>query len=503
MTRGDDPLVSVSLDAGAEDQVLEKPGRVRSGSDDPFAILVVADFRGVGEGAPSGTLASFDRRVPLAVDRDDLDEALRSLAPSVRIPGSDDVPEQRVDFRTLDDFHPDRLLEKAPVLRALRRERARSLRGGDRSDEGSSAEEGDPREHLEGSGPEILDQILAAESGTGLSSGSRSGKEDVRNPLDIASDLDSFLRRITRPHEVPDPDPAVDARVAALDREAEKQLRRILHDARFQALEARWRALSLLVHRLETGPDLKIFVLQADPAELLHAAEGDGLAALMERSRGDLLDGTPWSVVLLDRAFGAHPRELAALTRLAEAGRATGAAFLAEADPSLLGLDDSTGAAGDAPAAWAELRAHPGADHVALCLPRFLVRLPYAEGENPCETFDFQELEANRPPDPGHLLWANPGFLAALLLGIAFRREGWGLQAGAPDRIDGLPLALHEGEEGVTALPTTEVLLDADEVQGLIQAGFIPVGARPREGTARLLGFRSVSGSGNLLRGPW
>lgn len=489
-----DRRVTVSLEAGVEDRVETERQELRAGSEDPFAILVVGDFRGVGEGAPSGSLPPFHDRTPLAVDRDDLDDVLASLAPSVRIPGSESAPEQRVDFRSLDDFHPDRLLERAPILRALRQERSRPGRS-----QGGSGE-GRGREHLESSGPEVLDRILASEPG-GQSAGGSGGTG--RDPLEVASDLDSFLRRITRPHEVPDRDPSEDARLEALDRETTVQLRRLLHDARFQALEARWRGLHLLVRRLETGPDLKVFVLQADPAELLHAAEGDALATLLERTSGELLEGAPWAAVMLDHAFGAHPRELAALQGLAQAGRSTGAAFVAEADPGLLGMGDASGQAEDEAGAWTGLRGHPGAAHVGLLLPRFLARLPYAEGENPCENLDFQELEEGRPPSPGQLLWAHPGFLAVLLLGTGFRRNGWGLRAGAPDRIDGLPLALHRGEEGVTALPTTEVLLDGSEVQGLMEAGFIPVGAQPGEGTARLLGFRSVSADGEPLRGPW
>ncbi|TVP55575.1 MAG: hypothetical protein EA351_10310 [Gemmatimonadales bacterium] len=494
-----DSGISVSLEAGIDDRVQVERRETRAEAGDPFAILVLGDFRGVGEGAPAADLASFEERVPLAVDRDDLDRAMGALRPAVHIPGDSDAPEQTLAFRTIRDFHPDRLLEHASVLRGLRRERTGEAAESPSEDppEADSHPAGDRAESDDFG---LLDQILASEGEPSTPAASEGSTRGARDPLRAASELDAFLRRITRPYETRDPDPADEARRDALDRETTLQLRRLLHHPRFQALEARWRALSLLVHRLETGPDLKVFLLQADPAERIRAAETGELETLLLRTSGELLGGAPWAVTLVDHTFGDHPREVEALIGLATASQATGTAFVAEADPSLLGIE---GSGAESSAAWHRLRAHPGAAGLGLCLPRFLARLPYAKGENPCESMDFQELEAGRTPDTRTLSWGNPAFLAAILLGTAFRRNGWGLRAGDPDRVDSLPLALHPGKDGTVALPCTELTLSSDQVQGLIEAGFIPVGSRPGEGTARLLGFRSVSKSGATLNGPW
>lgn len=490
--------VSVHLEAEAEGRLREEPREVPRPSDAPFGILVVGDFRGVGEGAPSGVTPPFDERLPLPVDRDDLNEVLSSLRPAVRVPGTGAVPDQRIDFRTLQDFHPDRLVELAPVLRRLMREREDGGAGADSHPSASAERPVDDPESPRGS--EVLDRIL--DSTPGSDTPDRDG-DPVSDPLEAASDLDSFVRQITRPHRISESSSEEDERRAALDRELTYQLRHILHDGRFRALEARWRGLALLVHRLETGVDLKVFVLQADPEELVGALGTGALESTLLRSSRELLGGTPWGLVVVDRAFGARSRDLESLARLAELGSATRSAVVAEADPSLLGLEAGAASSQEAAESWTRIRRTEAASYLGLILPRFLARLPYAKGENPCEALDFQELQLRRQPDPGQLVWGHPGILAAVLLGSGFRRDGWDLVPGRPDRIDDLPLALHRGEEGVTALPTTEVMLDRAEAEGLLEAGLIPVLARPEEGAARIPAFRSVAASGAALRGAW
>ncbi len=389
--------VSVHLEAEAEGRLREEPRELPRPSDAPFGILVVGDFRGVGEGAPSGVVPPFDERLPLAVDRDDLNEVLSSLRPAVRVPGTGAVPDQRIDFRILQDFHPDRLVESARVLRRLMRERED---GGAGAESGPSAEHpvDDPEDSRRSERPvddsdtprgsEILDRIL--DSTPGAETPDR-GRDPVSDPLEAASDLDSFVRQITRPHRVSEASSEEDERRAALDRELTYQLRHILHDGRFRALEARWRGLALLVHRLETGVDLKVFVLQADPGELLGALQTGALERTLGRSSRELLGGTPWGLVVVDRAFGARSRDLESLIRLAELGSATRSAVVAEADPSLLGLEVGAAVPQEAAEAWARIRRTEAASYLGLILPRFLARLPYAKGENPCEALDFQE----------------------------------------------------------------------------------------------------------------
>src|SRR5436309_8295942 len=76
----------------------------------PFRILCVGDF----SGRSSGDI--------VAVDRDDLDDALARLHPELRL----DTPvEVRLDLASLEDFHPDRLVDRLDVFHAFRTVRRR------------------------------------------------------------------------------------------------------------------------------------------------------------------------------------------------------------------------------------------------------------------------------------------------------------------------------------------------------------------------------------------
>ena len=100
-----------------------------------------------------------------------------------------------------------------------------------------------------------------------------------------------------------------------------------------------------------------------------------------------------WAGVL-DLDVDPHdPAHLALLHRAAALAALAHAPFLADAAPALLGLHDLTllpqihdlAAAQSGPrfAAWHALRANPDARHLALCLPRFLLRPPHDSDHQP------------------------------------------------------------------------------------------------------------------------
>src|ERR1035438_656183 len=95
--------------ASVEIDVAEKPRKAAVvDPDEPFRILALGNFSG-GAGR---------NRRPIEIDRDNFDQVLALLAPEVRLPfGGVEVP---IRFRELDDFHPDRLLERLPLFQKLR-----------------------------------------------------------------------------------------------------------------------------------------------------------------------------------------------------------------------------------------------------------------------------------------------------------------------------------------------------------------------------------------------
>src|SRR5271170_7944242 len=84
-------------------------------SETPFCVAILGDFsgrtsRGVCE---PGSIAN--RRQAL-IDRDNFDEVLAKFSPEIRLQlGSADSP-VRLQFSGLDEFHPDRIFERAPLF---------------------------------------------------------------------------------------------------------------------------------------------------------------------------------------------------------------------------------------------------------------------------------------------------------------------------------------------------------------------------------------------------
>ena len=95
-----------------------------------------------------------------------------------------------------------------------------------------------------------------------------------------ASAVDSLIRGIVGPHIVPDRDMERSALLGRLDYAIAEQMRAVLHNACFQAVEAAWRGVQLLVTHLETDEDLRLAVMDASRDELAaDVLAGDDLTA--------------------------------------------------------------------------------------------------------------------------------------------------------------------------------------------------------------------------------
>jgi type VI secretion system protein ImpC len=259
-------------------------------------------------------------------------------------------------------------------------------------------------------------------------------------------------------------------------------MRAILHHPDFQAAEAAWRAVDWLVRRLDTGSDLKIYILDASLGEIM--ADPRAFAATLAASG-------PWALIAANYVFGQTARDARVLNMLGRTAAAAGAPFVAEALPP-------SGAG--TPVEWDEFRRSPEARWVGLALPRFLLRLPYGAGTVPIESFAFEEMPA---PDHAQYLWGNPAFACAYLLGESFLLEGWTLRPGIRRRVEGLPVhSYREGTENV-AKPCAEVILAETDIDFLMERGFMPLASVKNEDAAVLVRFHSVADPPAALPGRW
>ncbi|MEO8131937.1 MAG: type VI secretion system contractile sheath large subunit, partial [Bryobacteraceae bacterium] len=314
----------------------------------------------------------------------------------------------------------------------------------------------------------LLD-LIAGESGA------------AAKPARATDDLQDFIDDAMRSSLAPKEDPRAPELIRQVDEIASDVMRVILKNANFKAVEAAWRTVHYLVQRLETGTELKIYLIDVTKEELVSSID-DVYRMLVQRS-------DPWAVMAGNYAFGSG--DLTALGLMSRIALKAQAPFLAEADGSLLGGG----------AEWEAFRQTAEAGQAGLALPRVLVRMPYGKAAVPCETFDFEEISGK--PNAKCMLFGSAAYFAAMLIGEAFTNYGWQLRPGMVQEISNLPIYTYEDDGESKAFPCAEIAITEETAEALIDAGFMPLAAIRNSDVVRLLKFQSVSDPAAALPGRW
>nr|WP_274607333.1 type VI secretion system contractile sheath large subunit [Paracraurococcus ruber] len=286
---------------------------------------------------------------------------------------------------------------------------------------------------------------------------------------------------------------SIKLRIAEIDRLISAQLNEIMHDAEFQALEASWRGLHHLVSRSETGPTLKLRVLNVSKSELAQdlekAVEFDQSALfkkVYEEEYGTF-GGTPYGLLVGDYEFGRHPQDVQLLEKISNVAAAAHAPFIAAASPLMFGLESFTKLPDPRDLAnifettemikWRSFRNAEDSRYVGLCMPRILMRLPYGEATKPVDGLRFEEEVDGT--DHGRYLWGNAAWALAERITAAFAKHGWcaairGVEGGG--KVEGLPTHVFRTDDGEVAhkCPTEVAITDRREKE-LSDLGFIPL----------------------------
>ena len=333
----------------------------------------------------------------------------------------------------------------------------------------------------------------------------------------MPEDLRRFVKRVTEPELAASADPRQAEVLALIDRALSSQMRALLHTPDFQALEAAWRAVFLLVRRLETGTQLKLYLIDISKAELAEDLNksGDlrstGLSRLLVDRSVDTPGAEPWALIVGNYTFAPAREDAATLARIGQVASLAGAPFIAAASPRAAGCESFAetpypedwrwvGEPDDS-AAWEGLRTLPGSRYLGLAQPRFLLRLPYGAATDPVETFSFEEI----PDTPEHedYLWGNPAFACALLLAQSFSDSGWQMRPGEHSEISGLPLHTYKQNGDAELKPCAEALLTERAAGKILESGLMPLVWLKSQDTVRLLRFQSVAKPLRALAGRW
>ena len=423
--------------------------------DTPFRILVAGNFSG----------GASRIRKPVPIDRDNFDEVLKLFSPQLKLEFA--KAELAIQFRELDDFHPDRLFERLAPFQSLR-----SLR--EQLEEGGAPPSARP---APASGADLLSEMMGEQPSAAK-----------RAPAERSA-WDAMLHEMVAPYAEAKPDPRGPQWIAQTDKAITGEMRRLLHHPRFQELEAAWRGLFFLTRRLETGENLKIYVWDMPQAELM-GPEGQALLrrVLVEETTGTP-GAEPWAVAAGLYGFG--PEHATALGSIAAMARAAGAPLVAGVAPDVVGLGGEFDA----------LRRSPDARWIGLAMPRFLLRLPYGEKGESTERFAFEEMPS--PPEHERYLWGSPAIACAYLLGEAFTRYGWKMRPGVVSDITGLPAHVYRTDGEPELKPCAEVLLTQEAVEVLLEGGLMPLISIKGADRVKLGLFQSIAKPPTPLAGRW
>ncbi len=444
---------------------------VPAGDDPKFRILVLGDF--------SGRRDAGSARKPVMIDRDNFDDIMRAMNVRANLELGRGAIQAPLHFQELDDFEPDALYAKCALFRA--------------SEDAPVASESPlamPAARPDASllsSSRLLDDIL--EQSAAPEEPSRATPEDP---------LQSMIDRAVAPFRVPaETAAAKDARAQREDRNA-VLMRAILGHPEFQALEAAWRAIYMLVRGLETDGDLKLYIWDVSKAALARDlgqtdVRGSELFRVVVEETVGTPDSEPWAVIAANYAFERNQDDIALLRTISSIAYLAGAPFLAESVPPDANDEAAT-------QRWAELRKSPHANCIGLAMPRMILRLPYGRDTYPIESFPFEEM-----PQPCHsqYLWGNPAFACAYLLGKSFNAYGWAFQPGLLRKIDGLPFhTVVEGGE-TRSQPCAEILLSDREIEEILDEGVMVLASVKNQDAVVLPRFQSIADPPAALTGRW
>ena len=305
---------------------------------------------------------------------------------------------------------------------------------------------------------------------------------------------------------------SIEAMIAAIDRKLSEQINLILHHEDFQKLEAAWRGLQYMVSNSETDEFLKIRVMPISKQELgktLKRYKGTAwdqspvFKKLYEEEYGQF-GGEPFGAIVGDYHFDHSPPDVELLGEMAKIAASAHAPFITGAAPTVMQMDSWSELANPRDltkifttpeyAAWRSLRESDDARYLAMCMPRFLGRLPYGAKTNPVDAFDFEEDTTGADHDK--YSWCNAAYAMATNINRSFKEYGWcsrirGVESGGA--VTNLPTHTFPTDDGGVDMkcPTEIAISDRREAE-LSKNGFLAMIHRKNTDLAAFIGAQSL-----------
>lgn len=300
----------------------------------------------------------------------------------------------------------------------------------------------------------------------------------------------------------------VDSMIAEIDKRISVQLNEVLHHPKLQELESSWRSLRYLVDQADFRENVRIEVMNCSKDDLLEDFEDasditkSGLYRIAYSAEYGTFGGSPFGMMLSTYSFGPGPQDVLLLQKCASVAAMAHAPFIGNTAPSMFGCESyeeltklkDLQAIFEGPqyARWNSFRDSDDARNIGLCMPRFLLRLPYGPDTTPSKRFHFREDVI------GHherYLWGPSSFAFAARVADSFAKWRWcpniiGPQSGGA--VENLPLHQYEAMGEIQTKCPTEVQLTERREYELSEQGFIGLTFRKGSDNAAFFSANSV-----------
>jgi type VI secretion system protein ImpC len=281
--------------------------------------------------------------------------------------------------------------------------------------------------------------------------------------------------------------------IQRIDELLSHQINEIIHDEEFLALEGSWRGLNYLVSNTETGPSLKLRLLNIKKEELekdlqkaIDFDQSQLFKKIYEEEYGTF-GGSPYSCLVGDFYFGRRQKDVLMMEKIASVAAAAHAPFITGTSPSMFDLDSFEQLSVPRDMAklfentelikWNNFRKSDDARYMALTLPKVLIRQPYTTDSTLSNELNFEEDITGT--DNKKFCWTNSAYILAQRITNAFSLYGWtaairGVEGGGI--VEGLPSYIFKTIDGDTILkcPTQTTITDRREKE-LSNLGFISI----------------------------
>ena len=408
----------------------------------PFRVLVVADAAGA-----TGREPRFRDRELLTLSSGDIDQIFRYLSPriAVTVPSPDGGSSHvELDFRSMEDFHPDGIVRRHEPMASLLRVR-RELkdllcrldsdpgleaalderwRVGETGMEASRVEEPSPGGAIERETSSLEDMIDSLVE-TGFPDAETGGRERQL--------VESFCEPFPgwSPEAIDGVRWAMESKMALLDGALSAQVSAILGHPGFRKLEAIWRGLEILSRSTRGAEDISLHLLPGTKDEVCADLTGSGSIQESKLWKTQVEEfafgGRPYGLLLL--AFEWGPDEMSVLEKLADLLAEVALPCVSAAGPALLGVDERFESLGDFPSfklwfereglsRWRALRERETSRWLCLALPEVSLRPPYGPGS--ATSFTYHPWSPANVAVRGSAAWALGSIICR-----AQERFGW------------------------------------------------------------------------------